>query len=154
MPQYLYCSKAGIATTLILQQCIASARSCAVRPEDPQLVTVACTLLAIFVGTSLLVWWCRYCPSTSAAVSVNGTSGCSLFFLGRFYDNLSSKRRGVSSIGFPKPKLHLTLNDVVSPSTTCRQSWASSLNLVGHIVFVVAFVFLSRLSKMCLCLCL
>ncbi|KAL0031002.1 hypothetical protein WJX79_008100 [Trebouxia sp. C0005] len=53
-----------------------------------------------------------YCPSTAAAISVNGTSGCSIYFLGRFYDNLSSKRRGVSSLGFPKPKLHLGLDDV------------------------------------------
>ena len=57
---------------------------------------------------------CRYCPSTSGATSVNGTEGCSLYFLGRLYDGLSSKRRGVSSLSLPKPKLHLKLNEAVS----------------------------------------
>lgn len=59
---------------------------------------------------------CRYCPSTSGATSVNGTTGCSLYFLGRLYDGASSKRRGVSSLSLPKPKLHLTLNEPVSRS--------------------------------------
>ncbi|KAL3145208.1 hypothetical protein ABBQ32_000957 [Trebouxia sp. C0010 RCD-2024] len=52
-----------------------------------------------------------YCPSTSGATSVNGTGGCSLYFLGRLYDGASSKRRGVSSLSLPKPKLHLKLNE-------------------------------------------
>lgn len=57
---------------------------------------------------------CRYCPDKNAATSVNGTSGCSIYFLGRLYDGVSSKRRGVTSLSLPKPKLHLTLNQPVS----------------------------------------
>lgn len=45
---------------------------------------------------------------------MNGTGGCSLYFLGRLYDGASSKRRGVSSLSLPKPKLHLKLNEPVS----------------------------------------
>ena len=45
---------------------------------------------------------------------MNGTDGCSLYFLGRLYDGVSSKRRGVSSLSLPKPKLHLKLNEPVS----------------------------------------
>jgi len=77
-------------------------------------------LLAVYIMPDMFDC-CRYCPSTSAAISVNGTSGFSLYFLGRFYDNLSSKRRGVSSLGFPKPKLNLGLDDVVSLSIIACQ---------------------------------
>ena len=60
------------------------------------------------------VYWCRYCPDKNAATSVNGTTGCSIYFLGRLYDGVTSKRRGVTSLSLPKPKLHLTLNQPVS----------------------------------------
>lgn len=66
---------------------------------------------------------CRYCPDKNAATSVNGTSGCSIYFLGRLYDGVSSKRRGVTSLSLPKPKLHLTLNQPVSPSAHCAIFW-------------------------------
>lgn len=62
----------------------------------------------------------------SGATSVNGTDGCSLYFLGRLYDGVSSKRRGVSSLGLPKPKLHLELNEPVSIAvTSSNRAWLS-----------------------------
>lgn len=74
---------------------------------------------------------CRYCPTMSGATSVNGTEGCSLYFLGRLYDGVSSRRRGVSSLGLPKPKLHLELNEPVSMTVaqpvTCTWSWTPCL---------------------------
>lgn len=49
-----------------------------------------------------LAWWT---PNGSESLTVAGADGGSLCFGGRFYDNVSTKRRGVTSLSFKKPKL-------------------------------------------------
>jgi hypothetical protein len=45
-----------------------------------------------------------FCPAPLRAVQVGG---CSLWFNGSFYDNLSVNRRGVTSLNWPKPKIKI-----------------------------------------------
>lgn len=99
-------------------------------------------IMSVCLGGCVTEWdvcVCRYCPSMAGATSVNGTDGCSLYFLGRLYDGVSSRRRGVSSLGLPKPKLHLELNEPVSMTITppITYSWFWTLCLLqGYLVQV------------------
>lgn len=42
-----------------------------------------------------------------------GANGSSVYFLGRFYDNVLVRRKGVTSLSWPKPKLKFELLDKV-----------------------------------------
>ena len=103
--------------------------------------------MALQACASMTCFFCRYCPDEAAAVTVNGTTGCSLYFLGRLYDGVFSKRRGVSSAGFPKPKLHLKLDDTVRLNALiietflphcCVNFTSSVLLLCAYLVLVIA----------------
>ena len=57
---------------------------------------------------------CRFAPDTAAATSPTGANGSSIYFLGRYYDNLKVHRSGVTSLNWPKPKLKFKLNKKVA----------------------------------------
>ncbi len=51
----------------------------------------------------------RFSPKPEAATSREGGTGQVLFYAGRMYDGVEARRRGVTSLGWPKPKLKFEL---------------------------------------------
>ena len=51
----------------------------------------------------------RFTPSPEEALTEKGARLGSLFYRGRFYDGVGTRRRGVTSLSHPKPKLKFTL---------------------------------------------
>lgn len=47
---------------------------------------------------------CRFTSDAEAAISVDGFRG-SVFFRKKFYDNVFTRRRGVTALSWPKPKI-------------------------------------------------
>lgn len=78
---------------------------------------------------------CRYTNETRQSATQDGANGSAIYFLGRFYDNLFVKRKGVTSLSWPKPKLTLTLRDAVRcvsfPSPPFRSIPGCILNSVA-----------------------
>jgi len=52
-----------------------------------------------------------FCENPGAATSTEYVQGCSLLINGNFYDNLSVRRRGVTSLSWPKPKFKINAGD-------------------------------------------
>ncbi|MEW5306997.1 MAG: hypothetical protein WDW36_009419 [Sanguina aurantia] len=52
-----------------------------------------------------------YTPSYNASATVKGAGNSSLFFNGGFYDGVRARRRGVTSLSWPKPKFKFVLED-------------------------------------------
>ena len=48
---------------------------------------------------------CRYCQDSKAPYAKTPVPGCSLWFNGTFYDNVALRRRGATSLSWPKPKI-------------------------------------------------
>ncbi len=60
------------------------------------------------VGSQLpILWW--YVQNTAAAATETGTRA-SIYYLGRFYDNVYVRLRGQSSAGWPKPHYKIDMN--------------------------------------------
>ena len=58
----------------------------------------------------------RFTPFPDAALTEGGASLGSLFYAGRLYDNVSTNRRGMTSLNHPKPKLAFKLGAEVGRS--------------------------------------
>lgn len=56
----------------------------------------------------------RYTNDITGSTVRTGANGSSVYFLGRFYDNVFVRRKGVTSLNWPKPKLKFELLDSVS----------------------------------------
>lgn len=54
---------------------------------------------------------CRFTPNLDAATTQTGAPGQALFFKGQLYDGVSVRRRGVTAMLWPKPKLKFSLPD-------------------------------------------
>lgn len=52
-----------------------------------------------------------FCENPDATMSTEYVQGCSLLINGNFYDNLSVRRRGVTSLSWPKPKFKVNAGD-------------------------------------------
>ncbi|GIL43793.1 hypothetical protein Vafri_1405 [Volvox africanus] len=50
-----------------------------------------------------------FSPDPAAAITREGADGQVLFFNGRLYDNVASRRRGVTALSWPKPKVKFTM---------------------------------------------
>lgn len=61
-------------------------------------------LTSMFDGVVACVWLTRFTDDPSASISETGFRG-SLFFRGKMYDNVFTRRRGVTSLSWPKPKI-------------------------------------------------
>ncbi len=56
---------------------------------------------------------CRFSPDPAAATTQDGAEGQVLYFNGKLYDNVFSRRRGVTALSWPKPKIKFELPDNV-----------------------------------------
>jgi len=74
--------------------------------QSPQYFGTMITLPAVSSQLPILWWWVQ---NTAAAATDTGTR-CSLYFRGRFYDNVFVRLRGQSSAGWPKPHYKLDFN--------------------------------------------
>lgn len=59
---------------------------------------------------------CRFTPNLDAATTQVGAPGQALFFKGQLYDGVSVRRRGVTAMLWPKPKLKFSLPDQGAPA--------------------------------------
>jgi hypothetical protein len=55
---------------------------------------------------------CRFTNAPEQAITTGGARG-SLFYQGRYYDNILSRRRGVTALSWKKPKIKFELADKV-----------------------------------------
>lgn len=62
----------------------------------------------------------RFTDDPAGSGTTNGAPGSAVYYLGRFYDNIFVKRKGVTSLSWPKPKLKFKLPKAVCPTCpTC-----------------------------------
>eukprot|EP00884_Botryococcus_braunii_P015668 jgi/Botrbrau1/2785/Bobra.0164s0062.1 len=59
-------------------------------------------------GSLPIMYWFTNEPTRST--TQDGANGSAVYFLDRFYDNLFVKRKGVTSLSWPKPKLKFSMN--------------------------------------------
>ena len=64
---------------------------------------------------------CRHSADPTGSMTKVGANGSSVYFLGRFYDNVFVRRKGVTSLSWPKPKLKFELLEKVrDPCSSSR----------------------------------
>lgn len=71
---------------------------------------------------------CRHTADPTGSMTKVGANGSSVYFLGRFYDNVFVRRKGVTSLSWPKPKLKFELPEKVRDSSGNSRG-ASALGL-------------------------
>lgn len=69
----------------------------------------------IYLQIVLMFWYCnlycRYCKDDRAPFNpAQSGPGCSMLFNGTFYDNISLRRKGQSSLNWPKAKFKVDGN--------------------------------------------
>ena len=66
-------------------------------------------LLYLCLDISLQNALYRYTADPTGSMAKSGANGSSIYFLDRFYDNVFVRRKGVTSLSWPKPKLKFEL---------------------------------------------
>ena len=76
----------------------------------------SCPRVRAWFTMKLCSYPCRFTDDITKSTSKTGQNGSAVYFLGRFYDNLFVRRKGVTSLSWPKPKLKFKLSDNVRDS--------------------------------------
>lgn len=87
---------------------------------------------------------CRYASDTTASATKTGANGSSIYFLGRFYDNVFVRRKGVTSLSWPKPKLKFELPSSVSRVFDPQTTWSPC-----QVMHTVLLECVARVQKSC-----
>ena len=72
------------------------------------------TELGCHIGFGEYQLFYRFTDDVTTSTSKSGANGSSIYYLGRFYDNVHVRRKGVTSLSWPKPKLKFKLAAPVS----------------------------------------